>query len=72
MLAYLSSPYEPNKNKKMAAYNRFEKISPPLLTTNTDEEKAPILGSWRNIYLFVLLLHALLILFFYFFSQRYA
>ncbi len=46
--------------------------SSPLTATDEDAEKAPILGSWRNIYLFVLLLHGLLIFFFYYFSQAYS
>lgn len=37
-----------------------------------ESEAAPILGSWRNIYAFVLLLHTLLIIFFYLFSRAYA
>lgn len=43
-----------------------------LLSPDPESEAAPILGSWRNIYAFVLLLHALLILFFYLFSRAYA
>ena len=31
----------------------------------------PILGSWRNMYLFVLILHLLLIIAFYLFSRAY-
>lgn len=42
------------------------------LPPDPESEAAPILGSWRNIYAFVLLLHALLILFFYLFSRAYA
>ncbi len=41
-------------------------------TTDSNDETPPILGSWRNIYLFVLALHVLLILFFYLFSNAYA
>ncbi len=45
---------------------------PAPLPPDPESEAAPILGSWRNIYAFVLLLHALLILFFYLFSRAYA
>jgi hypothetical protein len=37
-----------------------------------DDESPPLLGSWRNIYIFVLVLHVILIISFYFFSQAYA
>ncbi|MBC6994027.1 hypothetical protein QWY85_08515 [Neolewinella lacunae] len=39
---------------------------------DSNDETPPILGAWRNIYLFVLVLHVLLILFFYLFSNAYA
>ncbi|WP_173021441.1 hypothetical protein [Lewinella sp. W8] len=32
----------------------------------------PVLGSWKNVYLFVLVLHAVIIILFYLFSQAYA
>lgn len=35
-------------------------------------EEPPILGSWRNMYIFVLVLHVLLIVMFYLFSNAYA
>ena len=31
----------------------------------------PILGSWRNMYLFVLILHLMLLIAFYLFSRAY-
>ncbi|MEM1359774.1 MAG: hypothetical protein AAGF89_16335 [Bacteroidota bacterium] len=37
-----------------------------------DDETPPILGSWSNIYTFVLVLHVLLIIMFYLFSRAYA
>jgi len=37
-----------------------------------DDETPPVLGSWRNIYAVVLVLHILLIILFYFFSLAYA
>ncbi|MEM9836961.1 MAG: hypothetical protein AAF828_10685 [Bacteroidota bacterium] len=36
------------------------------------EDPPPVLGSWRNIYGFVLALHAVIIFLFYLFSQAYA
>lgn len=36
------------------------------------KEPPPILGSWRNMYIFVLVLHVLLIVLFYLFSNAYA
>lgn len=36
-----------------------------------ENEEPPVLGSWRNIYIFVLSLHAVIILFFYLFSHAY-
>lgn len=47
-------------------------IEPQLPSSDPESEAAPILGSWRNIYAVVLLLHALLIIFFYLFSRAYA
>lgn len=38
----------------------------------TNDESPPILGSWRNIYAVVLVLHVLLIVLFYLFSTAYA
>ena len=35
-------------------------------------DPAPILGSWRNLYAFVLASHALIIILFYLFSRAYA
>jgi uncharacterized integral membrane protein len=32
----------------------------------------PVLGSWKNVYWFVLVLHAIIIILFYLFSQAYA
>ena len=49
--------------------------SPPLdrslAESDVEIDPPPILGSWRNMYLFVLALHALLILAFYFISRVY-
>lgn len=39
---------------------------------NPNDETPPILGSWRNIYAFVLVLHFLLIVLFYLFSAAHA
>ena len=36
------------------------------------DEAPPVLGSWPAVYTFVLVLHVLLILAFYFFSRAYA
>ena len=36
------------------------------------DDAPPVMGSWRNVYLFVLVLHVALIVFFYLFSQAYA
>ncbi len=38
----------------------------------TTDDRPPLLGSWKAVYTFVLVLHVALILFFYFFSQAYA
>ena len=38
---------------------------------STNDEKPPILGSWRNIYLFVLLNLAAIIILLYFFSEAF-
>lgn len=37
-----------------------------------DDETPPILGSWKNIYTVVLVLHVVLIILFYLFSNAYA
>ena len=36
-----------------------------------EDDTPPVLGSWRNVYAVVLVLHLLLILAFYFFSRAY-
>jgi hypothetical protein len=36
------------------------------------EPPPPILGSWRNMYIFVLVLHAVIIFLFYLFTHAYA
>ncbi len=46
-------------------------MTPENTDTSTDETP-PVLGSWRNLYAFVLVLHVLLIVLFYLFSQAYA
>ena len=45
----------------------------PQATTLADEDDdtPPVLGSWSRVYLFVLVLHLLLILGFYLFSRAY-
>ena len=43
----------------------------PIQESPADDDKPPVLGSWRNIYAFVLALHVVLILLFYVFSQAY-
>jgi len=40
--------------------------------TNPNDETPPILGSWKNIYTVVLVLHVVLIILFYLFSNAYA
>ena len=47
--------------------------SPPPVPAddNPDSEAPPVLGSWRNIYLVVLVLHLLLLLGFYLISRAY-
>ena len=42
------------------------------LTDEAADDAPPILGSWRAIYIFVLVLHLALILAFYAFSRAYA
>jgi hypothetical protein len=37
-----------------------------------DDEGPPILGSWNRIYAFVLILHAVIIALFYFFTHAYS
>lgn len=37
-----------------------------------DEDRPPILGTWRRFYWVVMILHALLILLFYLITQRYS
>lgn len=39
---------------------------------NPDEDRPPILGAWWRIYAFVLVLHALIIALFYFFTHAYS
>ena len=39
--------------------------------TDNNEEKSPILGSWRNVYLLVAGTLAAVILFFYFFTRHF-
>jgi len=46
-------------------------MSPNQPIPSTDDEP-PVLGSWRNIYTFVLALHVVLIILFYLFSRAYA
>ncbi|MEO0734459.1 MAG: hypothetical protein AAFZ52_16600 [Bacteroidota bacterium] len=43
---------------------------PPL--RDPEDDIPPILGSWTNIYTFVLVLHVLLLISFYLFSKAYA
>jgi len=43
-----------------------QKVTPPA------DENPPVLGSWNNVYTFVLGLHALIIILFYLFSRAYA
>jgi len=40
--------------------------------TETTPEEPPILGSWQNMYTFVLVAHVVLIFLFYLFSNAYA
>lgn len=35
-------------------------------------EGPPVLGSWKNVYWFVLVLHGVIVILFYLFSQAYA
>lgn len=44
----------------------------PQNQANPNDESPPILGSWSRIYGFVLVLHFILIVLFYLFSQAYA
>ena len=44
----------------------------PQNQDDPNDETPPILGSWRNIYAIVLVVHVLLIVFFYLFSIAYA
>lgn len=39
---------------------------------NPNDETPPVLGSWQNIYTVVLVLHVVLIILFYLFSNAYA
>ena len=39
---------------------------------NPADDAPPVLGSWRNLYALVLILHVILIVLFYLFSQAYA
>jgi len=44
----------------------------PQNQANPNDESPPILGSWSRIYGIVLVLHLILIVLFYLFSQAYA
>jgi hypothetical protein len=44
----------------------------PQNQVDPNDESPPILGSWSRIYGIVLMLHIILIVLFYFFSQAYA
>lgn len=46
--------------------------SPDLPPPDNGPDESPILGSWRNMYIFVLVLHALIILLFYLFTRAYS
>lgn len=46
-------------------------MSDPIVTDPKDESP-PIFGSWKNIYAVVLVLHFVLIILFYLFSNAYA
>ncbi len=41
-------------------------------TPAEDEDKPPILKSWNQLYLLVLIMHALIITIFYLFTQAYS
>ncbi|WP_420459780.1 hypothetical protein [Neolewinella sp.] len=43
----------------------------PTADDEPDQDEPPILGSWRNMYLVVLLLHLCLLIAFYLFSRAY-
>ena len=53
------------------ANNYLAPMSDPELIS-PDDETPPILGSWKNIYTVVLVLHVVLIILFYLFSNAYA
>jgi hypothetical protein len=59
---------------RMAGVNKSgqdQKMERLKSDTIIDEENPPILGSWKKIYLVVLLTLAALIILFYFFSEAY-
>ena len=43
----------------------------PYTVPDDEIDDPPVLGSWRNMYIVVLVLHLLLLLGFYFFSRAY-
>ena len=45
---------------------------PPTTSTTPTDEAPPILGSWPNLYAFVLIVHVVLITVFYLASLTYA
>lgn len=42
------------------------------MTRHPEDDPPPILGSWSRLYMFVLILHALIILLFYIFTRAYS
>ncbi len=44
----------------------------PEKTNENPEEQPPILGSWANLYTFVIVLHAIVIALFYYFTKVYS
>jgi hypothetical protein len=42
-----------------------------MKNTPPETDKPPILGNWNRMYILVLLVHTLLILFFYWFTKHY-
>lgn len=44
----------------------------PTEPTDNQEDRPPIFRSWNQMYLFVLVLHAIIIFLFYLFTQAYS
>ncbi len=44
----------------------------PYSISEPDDEKAPILGSWNRLYVFVMVLHFIIIALFYWLTMTYA